>query len=463
MKRSVLILAFLMGPLLLAADFVGTYKGEQLSVTLAIENGQYSGVIHSAGQKYPCTARSVGDELRGTFMSGDDKFQFTATLRGNTLTLVTGDTTYQLQKQKPAAQNPLAKSAVANPAPANRPAAPQSGVLRLKKVSIQDHANMIGGEAFTFLAPVDWQVDGGLVWRAHPTMPAAAALRVRNPENIEQLECFPTVAFSWGGYLTMTGFPQGSNYLGNEVQPPARDAIAYLKERHVRRARSGIPARFIGEEELPKLAEAARAAEPAPEFGGPQMQFTAGRVRVEYEMNGKPVEEDFYCVLNTMLLPQSKLTLQIADKLYALRAERGGLSNLTKIGETMIHSTRPNLQWFNKYAQLVQSLTQMQMQRIQAAGEISRIISRTSNEISDMMMKSYEERQASQDRINKNWSQYMRGVDEYRDPVAGRPVELPSGYNNAWVNSAGEYIVTDSALYNPNVEIGGNWQKLERK
>jgi hypothetical protein len=180
-------------------------------------------------------------------------------------------------------------------------------------------------------------------------------------------------------------------------------------------------------------------------------------------MNGKPVEEDFYCVLNTMLLPQSKLTLQIADKLYALRAERGGLSNLTKIGETMIHSTRPNLQWFNKYAQLVQSLTQMQMQRIQAAGEISRIISRTSNEISDMMMKSYEERQASQDRINKNWSQYMRGVDEYRDPVAGRPVELPSGYNNAWVNSAGEYIVTDSTLYNPNVEIGGNWQKLERK
>jgi len=32
-------------------------------------------------------------------------------------------------------------------------------------------------------------------------------------------------------------------------------------------------------------------------------------------------------------------------------------------------------------------------------------------------------------------------------------VELPSGYNNAWYNgSTNEYIVTDSQLYNPNVE-----------
>lgn len=335
-------------------------------------------------------------------------------------------------------------------------------VLRFKKVSIADQPGMIGGEAFSFLAPVDWQVTGGIVWRAHPTMPATVAMRVTAPNGVEQFECFPTVGFSWGGYLPITGFPQGSNYLGNEVQPPVCDAIAYLKERHLPRVRGHLAGQVVGEEALPKLAEAARAAEPAPAFGGPEMQFTAGRVRIAYELNDTPVEEDFYCVLNSISLPNTNMVIQVADKLCALRASRGQLAAVTKVGETIIHSTRISMQWFNQYAQLCQALTQMQMQRIQAVGEISRIISRTNREISDMMMKTYENRQSSQDHINKNWSQYMRGVEEYQDPIAGQPVELPSGYNNAWVNGNGEYIVTDSHLFNPNEEVGGNWQRLER-
>jgi len=363
---------------------------------------------------------------------------------------------------QPAAVNPLAKSdapAMAGPRPATNTAV----LIRFKKVSINDRPEMIGGEAFNFLVPVDWQVDGGLVWRAHPTMPAAVAMRVRNPQSLEQLESFPTVAFSWGGYLPVTGFPQGSTYLGNEVQPPVRDAIAYLKERHLPRMRGKVAARILNSEELPKLAQAARAAEPSPPLGGPQMVFTGGRVRIEYELDGQAVEEDLYCVLNSMALPTGNMTIQIADKLYGLRAPKGQLDQATKLFATMIYSTQINLAWFNKYAQLVQALTQAQMNRIRAAGELSRYISRTSSEISDMMRESYEQRQASQDRINKNWSQYMRGVDEYHDPVSGRPVELPSGYNNAWVNARGEYLVTEKLTFNPNVELDGNWQKLERR
>jgi len=294
-------------------------------------------------------------------------------------------------------------------------------------------------------------------------MPAAVAMRVRNPRGPEQLECFPTVAFSWGGYLPVTGFPQGSIYLGNEVQPPVQDAIAYLKERHLPRSRGQVQAKIVKTEALPKLAEAARQGEPAPPLGGPQMVFTAGRVRIAYDLDGKAVEEDLYCVLNSISLSGGNMTIQIADKLYGLRASTGQLEQATKLFETMIHSTRFNLEWFNRYAQLVQTLTQAQMNQIRAAGELSRYISRASSEISDMVRESYEQRQASQDRINKNWSQYMRGVQEYHDPVAGRPVELPSGYKNAWGNGSGEYIVTDSTIFNPNVELNGNWQKLERK
>jgi hypothetical protein len=461
-----------------AADFSGTFTNEDLSVSLSRTPDGYKGQIQSGGQRFAATAREVDGRLQGTFVSEGNSFEFNATLQDDILTFSTGDATYALRKVKAPPVNPLSrKSGPASPSAAppavsaagraSTPASPvksAGNILRFRKVSVNDQAGMIGGEAFSFLAPVDWQVDGGVVWRLHPTMPAAVAMRVHPPQGVEQLEAFPTVAFSWGGYLGPgTFFPPGANYLGNEVQPPLRDAVAYLKERHIPRARDGLRVQIVKTEELPKLAEAARQAEPAAPFGGPQMVFTAGRVRVEYEWEGKPVEEDLYGVLNTMALPAGNMTIQIADKLFGLRAPKGRLDETTRLFETMIHSMRINLQWFNRYAQLVQALTQAQMNQIRAAGDLSRYISRTSSEISDMMRQSYEQRQASQDRINQNWSQYMRGVDEYYNPAEQRAVELPSGYRNAWVNGQGEYIVTDNTSFNPNVELDGNWQPLQKK
>jgi hypothetical protein len=450
------------------ADYSGTYKGDELELTLSMAQGRYSGHIRMEGKQFPCVGREADGQLKGTFESDGDNFEFKATLREETLTFETGDTSYKLRRQKLAAVNPLAKPRAATPetgTSTNRvPGSASAGVVRFRKVTVSDRRDMIGGEAFSFLAPVDWKVDGGVFWRAHPTMPATVAMRVSNPKGLEQLECFPTVAFSWGGYLGPgTMFPPGANYLGNEVQPPVRNAITYLQERQVPRARAEVKARFIKSEELPKLAEAARQAEPGAGAGGPQMSFTAGRVRLEYEVGGTEVEEDLYCVLNSMSLPMGNMTIQIADKLYALRAPKGRLDDATKVFQTMINSTQINLEWYNKYVQLVQVLTQAQMNQIRAAGDLSRYISRTSSEISDMMRQSYEQRQASQDRINENWSQYMRGVDEYYNPAEQRAVELPSGYKNAWVNGSGEYIVSDRLDFNPAVELEGNWQKLERK
>lgn len=460
----------------LPADYAGTFKDDRLTVTLTNSQGAYTGTIELREEKFPCIAREIDGRLAGTFASRGANFEFTAILHDDTLSLESGGTSYTL-KRLTLPVNPLARSSPSNPlagsaGPARegsttdqtRTAITNANVVRLKKVSIADRPDMIGGEAFTFLAPADWVVEGGLVWRLHPTMPAAVAMRVRNPKGLEQLECFPTVAFSWGGYLGPgTPFPQGANYLGNEVQPPVQDAIAFLKERLIPLQRGQLRPGIVHAEELPKLAEAAREAEPAPPFGGPQMMFTAGRVRIEYELDGRKVEEDLYCVLNTISLPTGNMTIQIADKLYGVRAAKGQLDQATSLFQTMIHSSRVNLQWFNKYAQLVQSLTQAQMNQIRAAGELSRYISQTSSEISDMIRQSYEQRQASQDRINKNWSQYMRGVDEYFDPAAGRPVELPSGYKYAWANANGEYIVTDNANFNPNIELNGAWQQLEHK
>lgn len=339
----------------------------------------------------------------------------------------------------------------------------EADTLRFRRVSVIDRPDMIGGEAMTFLCPADWQTAGGVVWREHPTSPATAHLRVFNPRGLEQVESFPTLGFSYGGTLGPgTYFPIGSNYMGNEVRPPVHDAIQYLKEIILPRYRAGVQAQLVSVQELPEWAQTVAAQ--MEQLPGLQMAFSAGKVRIAYPHAGQAAEEDLYCVLQTMFLPAAgNMYIQTGERAHGLRAARGQLDQQNKIMQTIVTSARVNLQWFNKYTQLCQVLYQIQMQRIKTAGRISQIISQTHNEISDMIHQSWERRQASEDRIHKQWTNYIRGVEEYYNPIERRPVELPSGYREAWINGQGEYILTDNPNFNPNVQIGGNWQKLQRQ
>ena len=88
-------------------------------------------------------------------------------------------------------------------------------------------------------------------------------------------------------------------------------------------------------------------------------------------------------------------------------------------------------------------------------------VSRTLSETSDMVYAGYESRSAAMDRMSDNWSEAMRGVDSYTTPGGGS-VELPSGYEHAWTNGLGEFVVTDSSFLNPNDFSSGSWERLQR-
>jgi hypothetical protein len=343
------------------------------------------------------------------------------------------------------------------------PGQPAEEVVRYRKVSVQDKPDMIGGEAFSFLCPVDWKMEGGMVWRDHPAMPATVHLRIFSPKGLEQLESFPTLNFNWGGLLTPEmGFPVGANYMGNEVRPPVQNAMQYLKEIIIPRYRADVQVRLIGEQELPEWAKA--VSQQAEQVPGVQLQSHAGKVRLAYSVQGQAVEEDLYCVLQTVFLAAAgNMYIQTGERVHGMRAAAGRLDESTRVMQTMVTSVRVNPQWFNRYQQVCQALHNMQMQRIRAAGQISRIISETNREISDSMHESWQRRQESEDRIARKWTEAFRGVETYYNPVDQRPVELPSGYRHAWVNGNGEVVLTDQAGFNPNVELGGSWQSMQRR
>jgi len=147
---------------------------------------------------------------------------------------------------------------------------------------------------------------------------------------------------------------------------------------------------------------------------------------------------------------------------YSFRAPKGRLDPLTPTMNTTIRTLRVSPDWWSGYM-YVQKLFQDRMnQGIRNARAISDTITRNSEEIRRMYSESYRQRQESEDRIGQRFSEYIRGVDTYRNPYEDRPVQLPSGYRDVWVNPRGEYVLSNESGFDPNVGATTEWRRMER-
>lgn len=327
----------------------------------------------------------------------------------------------------------------------------------------------IGIEAFSMLIPADWQFEGGIQWMLdNPAMPAVSAFRVTNSKGSEEFEAFPNHMFFWtNNQMILSMFPVGARYFGAEVRPPL-NPTDFIQNILVPRFRGNVSdVRVAGVENLPELAR--QLGVETQSYPGVTTSVDGGKVKIEYRRDGRLMEESIYAVIESFTYPIQTMygTVSnmnwIGEYLFSFKAEKGKLDASSKVFQTMVNSFRMNPQWFNKYSQLTEYLIRNQIQQIQRIGEVSRIVSQTSNEISDMIMETYENRQAVYDKISTNFSQAIRGVDEYYDPIAEQPVELPIGYDRAWTNSLGEYILSDDYSFDPNAGSNRNWQQMQRR
>ncbi len=365
-----------------------------------------------------------------------------------------------------ASRTPQATTSTSRPVSPSA-AAKAAQIVKLKTVRYVDTQG-IGTEAFSMLVPSDWQFEGGITWVLdNPAMPATARFRAWDPASAAQFEALPSQAFFWSDSpLSRSLFPIGSRYFGAEVRPPLAPGQALTDIVLARFRGSGEELRTITQADVADVGGASSATTQL--AGGVSTSTKGAMVRVEYRQGGVYMEEELYCAVESLLIPMTTVSGTVTSTFWnvsyisGFRVERGRLDSNARMFQAMARSFTPNPQWFNKYNQVVQYLIQAQIQRIQSLGELSRIISQTSNDISDMMMDSYNQRQAVNDRIADSFSQYVRGVDEYYDPIAQKTIELPAGYQNAWANSLGEYILSDSPSFDPNVGSNLDWQRLGR-
>lgn len=348
------------------------------------------------------------------------------------------------------------------------PGGPGAGVvvdgIPLRPFSYYDPQG--GLEAFSILVPQGWRVSGGVTWvPARPAAPVHTALQLANPNGPEAFEAFPNLYFTWTNnpMLHMTQ-PPGSLYFGYEVRQPAsaRDAMRMFVLPRFRQL-AGLA--VIEEGPAPELLQTAVNNQPPP-MQGAQVSNDAARLRLHFTLNEQPLAEELSGVTEYTRVVTPGLWGGIENifwsigYLTAFRAGQGRLEVYASLYRAIFASVKINPAWTALVQQVSQGLTNNTIRHINQIGALSRQISQTYNEISDMNMRGWQEHSAAMDRVSEQFSQTIRGVDPYYDPNTGRTVELPSGYTQAWSTPLGEYVLSDDPNFNPNIGSNQTWTPL---
>ena len=319
--------------------------------------------------------------------------------------------------------------------------------------------------------PETWRFGSQVVWNyAHHSNPVAISMSVENPLNEEALFSFPALQLFC--LRPISSYYQPGQNVGGlifaEQQAPAQILATFAQ-----RTRGGFPKfQIAGSKELPGLAVALRQP-PA------QNQSGVG-VKVTYELNGKPVEEEFYAVSYSVSIPYDGpqgRTWQINWGLNCLHSFRGGLGTLDKrraVFAAIAKSFRPNPAWIQRKLAIDAYLAQefnRQLRagydQIAAAAQLSRQISANN----DAMVASID-RQLAASRNSAgnsagstsrnsadNFDDYIRGVDTVNDPYYGTS-QHASTEQYHWTDGYGSYRNTNDATYDPNQSEVGSWRMM---
>jgi hypothetical protein len=337
--------------------------------------------------------------------------------------------------------------------------------IRLKQFSYTDTQGT-GLELFRTLMPVGWQFEGGCRWlQDNPGMPAVVAFQIFNPQGAEMFSVLPNINLTWNAN-PMAGMlhPLGSRYFGAEVRPPV-PVLQALKEMVLPRNRSNVTGlQILAEEPQPDLPRLAKSE--APLVGG---SAEGGKLRLRYSWQGRQYDEDLYGIVEIYRAPiasmfgPNEILIWYVNFLIAFWAAAGLLDATMDLYKVMIGSFQLNPNWYAAFKSIAQYMAQRQIHHIHNIGQIGQMVAQAGSQMRQQNLNDWYARQQTYDRLSTDWSREIRGVEAFFDPHRQEVVELPSGYGQAWANNLGEYILTDSPSFNPNIDSNLHWEPMQPK
>jgi len=331
-------------------------------------------------------------------------------------------------------------------------------------------------EVFRFLAPKDWTFSGGITWNFSKNPPEPFTVyTVTSPDGRSVIQQFPRVSLFWSqNPMSQASYVQ----LGATIMQPL-GAVDFLQRVFIPQARPGVTGiKVLETQPLPALAQyALQISNMTLNLFGQISPFTftydnsvdSGRVQVEYTQNGQQVIEDFTATLNYFTANMPTMSgIYLPDTSWSatvtsFRAPAAEMPSKIRMFQISIYSRYDNPSFNVGYTRMCAVITREKLRQQQAIFARYQQIRQTLAECDDIIMQVYQNKSASFDRMFDNYSQALRGVDTYVDPVNNWNIELPTGYGNAWTNGT-DYVFSDSPSYNPNVGgPGGNWTQMTRR
>lgn len=150
------------------------------------------------------------------------------------------------------------------------------------------------------------------------------------------------------------------------------------------------------------------------------------------------------------------------SKVYVWHAPHERFGQMRDVFSVMMGSVRVNPVWDRAMAMLRANIARINLKGIKDRADMWR---KAHQEISAMRRSSWKYAMRTMDRSAQRFTNYIRGVRPYRNPQTGGVVNLPFGYQNAWTNGSGLYLVSPKVGFNPNGNPGYNkynWTKMNK-
>ncbi len=296
--------------------------------------------------------------------------------------------------------------------------------------------------AFTVPVPRGWEVEGGMV-RYH-AVDVRPDVLVTSPDGEVTLrigDSFTPTFVTPGPMLTSTGFREGSWY--------SPDGLLRVM---VNRYLPG--AEFLSSFYLPQRVENAQVTERTdlPELSREALQLfaaagIAARVHtgeVSFTASAGGGSRKGYALAQTLMVP---LMGSPTDGNWFVTAFHGYLAppereaEATAVLADMVGGFRMNPQWVAR--------------QVQTTGEVSRISYDAQDEMYEIFGEVYANRQASEERIFRQYTELNRGLTVIQDPQSGERFQVPLGSKYWWrLDDAGPLLGTEGAI---PPELPGYW------
>jgi hypothetical protein len=319
-----------------------------------------------------------------------------------------------------------------------RTAAAQTPVAAVPFIQWQKFVDPNEG-SFWMEVPSGWQISGGLARRnalqfwpwITAVSPDGDTIIAFGDPNLQSY-VLPTSS------LEAAGFHEGSLYNGG-------GGTLYIVRRYV----PGLVfARDYGRQQLPRFSTDLQVTvslerpDAAAWIGGRFSQTTAGEVRFSCRKDDIAMEAYEFCA--TSLIPWGQgAGLWYPSYLFGFLAPKPLSGIAEQMVAHMLGTITVNPEWLARVSD--------------TALAVSRIATATGHAVSDSIMSSWKERNATIDRIMEEDSRARLGIDIYADPATGNRYIVANTHQYFWIDSSGRVVGTDT-----DTAPSGRFKRLKR-